>query len=274
MPPHCKLSHRVIARYLGPLLLALLFSVGVSARAQGSSGSGEAPGAAPDTEAKHSSQTAEFARAAQQARQILAREEFQQAEPSWWDRKKAQMRGWLARMFLSVDRITSSAPWLGHLMEWILFTAAAVALLIWVLRTVQRQRLRMALGGEATHEATPWARETEDWRRIAEEQAARGAWREAIHALYWSAIVHLERRRAWRHNPARTPREYVRLLRAGSPEQANLRALTAALERSWYGARETKAEEYESAHASFQQLAAGAERIGGGVDAAAGGVKA
>ena len=215
-------------------------------------------------------QSAEFPRATEQARQILAGAEFQQAEPSWWDRKMAQLRGWLARLFLGVDRLTTSAPWLGQLMEWVLFTAAAVGLLVWVLRTVQRQRLRMALGPQAPPTAMQWGRDTEDWRRIADEEAARQAWREAIHALYWAAIVHLERRRAWRHNPARTPREYVRLLRSGSQEQTRLRELTAVLERSWYGADDARAEEYESARASFQSLAAGAgqavsfEAAGGG----------
>ena len=110
---------------------------------------------------------------------------------------------------------------MGRALEWLLFLAAATGLLVWVMRTVQRQRLRVALGDEPCKQ-TAWARETEDWRRQAEQEATKGAWREAIHAIYWAAIVHLERRRAWRHNPSRTPREYVRLLKAGSAEQREL----------------------------------------------------
>lgn len=215
-------------------------------------------------------QVAEFSRAQRAARSILARDEFQQAEPTWWDRLTAQLRNLLARMFLGVDRLTTSAPWLGRLLEWVLFTAAAVGLLVWVLRTVQRQRLRMALG-ETAHAVTEWTRETEDWRRLADEQAANGAWREAIHALYWAAIVHLERRRAWRHNPARTPREYVRLLRPGSPEQRELRGLTGALEQSWYGQRAAAAEDYGQARASFERLSSGAETAIGLAEQSSGG---
>jgi hypothetical protein len=124
------------------------------------------------------------------------------------------------------------------------------------MRTVQRQRLRVALGGEPA-KSVAWDRETEDWRRQAEQEAAKGAWREAIHALYWAAIVHLERRRAWKHNPSRTPREYLRLLKAGSTEQRELRRLTSALEQNWYGQRDANAEEFGAARESFDRLADG-----------------
>ena len=67
--------------------------------------------------------------------------------------------------------------------------------------------------------------------------------------------MHLERRRAWRHNPSRTPREYVRLLKTGSAEQRELRGLTSALEQSWYGQREANAEEFGAAKESFERLA-------------------
>jgi hypothetical protein len=197
---------------------------------------------------------AEFMRAQRAAQKILAGAEFQRAEPTLWDRVKAWIVNAIVRIFLGIDRVTTQSPWVGRALEWLLFLAAAVGLLVWVLRTVQRQRLRVALGGEPAKSAA-WARETEDWRRQAEQEAARGAWREAIHALYWAAIVHLERRRAWKHNPSRTPREYVRLLKAGSTEQRELRGLTSALEQSWYGQREANAEEFNSAKESFDRLA-------------------
>jgi hypothetical protein len=213
---------------------------------------------------------AEFVRAQEAVGKILAGEEFQRAEPTWWDHQKSRMRGWLARLFRGVDRLTTSAPWVGKLLQWVLFTAAAVGLLLWVWRTVQRQRLRVA-DGTGPLQATGWAKEMEDWRGVAEDQAGRGAWREAIHALYWAAIVHLERQRAWRHNPARTPREYVRLLRPGSAEQRDLRGLTSALERTWYGQRPAEAAEYGEARASFERLARGPDwapdRAGGGTKA-------
>jgi hypothetical protein len=206
-----------------------------------------------------SAQQAEFVRAQMAAQKILAGAEFRRPEPTLWDRAKAWIVNAIVRIFLGIDRVTTQSPWLGRALEWMLFLGAAAGMLVWVMRTVQRQRLRVAMGGEPA-KSTAWARETEDWRRQAEQEAARGAWREAIHALYWAAIVHLESRRAWRHNPSRTPREYVRLLRAGSAEQRELRGLTGALEQSWYGQREANAAEFAEARERFERLAEGVDR--------------
>jgi len=201
-----------------------------------------------------SAQEAEFARAQAAAQRILASAEFQRPAPTLWDRIKAKIIGAIVRVFTGIDRVTTQSPWVGRALEWLLFIGAAVGLLVWVFRTVQRQRLRVALGSEPA-KTSAWSRETEDWRRLAEQAAGRGAWREAIHAIYWAAIVHLEHRRAWRHNPARTPREYVRLLKTGSAEQRELRGLTGTLEQSWYGQREADAEEFGEARQRFERLA-------------------
>jgi hypothetical protein len=234
-------------------------AVGLRAAAAESASNSRAP-------ALTAAQQQEFASARRAATEILARDEFQPPPVTWWDRVKMKLEEWLGRLFLGVNRVTTRSPWVGKLLEWLLFMGAAAGLLVWLLRTVRRQRLRVAVG-EAAQATTAWARETEEWQRQAQQEAARGAWREAIHALYWAAIVHLERQRAWRHNPARTPREYVRLLKPGSGEQKELRGLTAALERTWYGQREARAEEYGAAQESFLRLAGG-ERFAGGERAA------
>jgi hypothetical protein len=202
--------------------------------------------------------TQEFARAHAAAQRILAEAEFQRTPPTLWDIIKQKIGEVLIGLFMGIDRVTSESPWLGKALEWTLFVAAAVGLLVWGLRTVQRQRLRVALGGEPIRTAQR-SRERDDWWRVAEVEAAKGAWREAIHALYWAAIMHLESRRAWRHNPSRTPREYVRLLKPGSTEQHELRGLTGVLEKSWYGQQAVREEEYREARNSFERLAAGAE---------------
>jgi hypothetical protein len=196
----------------------------------------------------------EFSRAQAAAQKILAGAEFQRAPPTLWDIIKEKIGEAIVRLFEGIDRVTSAWPWMGRTLEWLLFIAAAVGLLVWGFRAVQRQRLRVALGGAPLRTAER-AREREDWWRLAETEAAEGAWREAIHAVYWAAIVHLENRRAWRHNPARTPREYVRLLKPGSVEQSELRGLTGALEKSWYGQRATHEEEYHAARESLEKLA-------------------
>jgi hypothetical protein len=204
-------------------------------------------------------QQAEFAHAQTALQKILAGAEFQRAEPTWWNRLKEKVINAIVGIFVGIDRVTTRAPRMGRALEWLLFIAAAVAQLVWMMRTVQRQRLRVAMGDEPAR-SDAWAREAEDWRRQAAQEAGKGAWREAIHALYWAAIVHLERRRAWRHNPSRTPREYVRLLKTGSAEQRELRSLTSALEQNWYGQREASAQEFDAAQESFDRLAVGFDK--------------
>jgi hypothetical protein len=212
----------------------------------------------------------EFARAQSATQRILAGAEFQREPPTLWDRIKEKIGEALVRLFVGIDHVTSQSPWLGRTLEWLLFIAAAVGLVVWGLRALQRQRLRVALGGEPLRTAER-ARERDDWWRLAETEAAKGAWREAIHAVYWAAIVQLENRRAWRPNPARTPREYVRLLKPGSAEQRELRGLTGALEKSWYGQQETREAEYHDARESFEKLAAESSTSAAGRAGLAGG---
>ena len=248
------------------LLLAMLGACACPMVGQAFVATGHKDATAANAPALTGPQQAEFARAESAARRILAGAEFQRPEPTWWDRFKAKINEILLRFFLGVDRMTTQSPWVGRALEWLLFVVAAVGVLVWVLRTVQRQRLRVALGGQPAQAMTR-SRETENWRQLAEREASRGAWREAIHALYWAAIVHLEQRRAWRHNESRTPREYVRLLRAGSQEQRELRTLTNSLEESWYGHHEPNELEFGAARQSFDRLMANTPQHG---DAAGG----
>jgi hypothetical protein len=197
---------------------------------------------------------ADFQRARAAADRVLRDPEFEgDGGPTWWDRKQAQMYGWLASLFNGVSRLGEMAPWLGRLLEWLLFLGAAAGLVVFLLRTLARQRMRIALGAGGPI-ASAWQRDATDWATRAQDHADRSEWREAVHCLYWAAIVLLESRRAWRHNPTRTPREYVRLLKPGSTQQQGLRGLTQIFERIWYGQREADGDEYRRAQAYFAQL--------------------
>jgi hypothetical protein len=192
------------------------------------------------------------------ADEVLRRPEFsRESENTWWERKKAALMSGIARMFARVDRFSQSAPWLAKTLEWLLFGGAAVGLLVYLLRQMRRQRLHVSLGDGAV-KAEAWTRESSDWTQRAEAYAQAGEWRDAVHCLYWAAIVLLELRRAWRHNPTRTPREYVRLLKAGSAQQQGLRGLTQIFEKTWYGLRETDASEYAQAKDLYEGLTSNA----------------
>jgi hypothetical protein len=197
---------------------------------------------------------ARFAAARKDANAVLRMPEFDKAVgTTWWDRVLMKLRRWLGMLFEGVGALGENAPWIGTALEWLLFLGAAVGLLVFILRTVARQRTRLALQSHAAA-TTAWQREPADWARLADANAEAGDWREAVHCLYWAAIVLLEQKRAWRHNPTRTPREYVRLLPARSAQQQALRELTSLLELAWYGHRDTTAEQFATARACYATL--------------------
>jgi len=186
--------------------------------------------------------------------EILAREEFGGVkEESWWGRMVGRFWDWVSRLFHGFAGLGEAAPWLLKTLEWAFFIGAPVGLIIFLLRSFAKQRLQVSLN-DAASISSAWDRESEDWAKLAEASAAAGDWREAVHGLYWAAIVHLEARRAWRHNPARTPREYVRLLKPGSEQQRALRGLTQIFERVWYGFEDVGGEEYARAREMFAGL--------------------
>ena len=205
----------------------------------------------------------EFARERSVANAVLALPEFQRKDTTtWWDTVTGFFGAWLAKLLGGIARAGEAAPWLGTVVIWTLCVGAGAGLVFFVLRNLQRQRLRISLAGAAIAK-TAWDREATAWATQAEEFAGREEWREAVHCFYWAAIVSLEARKAWRHNPTRTPREYLRLLKPGSGQQRNLRGLTKIFERVWYGLREGRAEEYAEARALYEGLASGTvERAG------------
>jgi hypothetical protein len=206
--------------------------------------------------AQQTSETnADDAQARAAADAVLRHPEFRSGGgPTWWDRQKAKWLGWLGRIFDGLGALGASSPFLAPLFEWLLFGGAAVGLVFFLIRAAARQRGRVALSAGAVQSAA-WDREATDWAQLAALHAAAEEWREAVHCLYWSAIVLLEARRAWRHNPARTPREYVRLLRPGSEQQQGLRGLTQVFERVWYGFGAADRSLYERARESYERVA-------------------
>jgi hypothetical protein len=194
-----------------------------------------------------------FSPARHAADSILARPEFRVVNrESWLDRKTAQLWAWFYRMFTAASEIGHRAPWLGRVLEWSFVGAAVALVLVWGARTLRRERLTISLGDAIP--AADWQKESDDWAALAQAEAERSNWREAIHCLYWASIVVLESRRLWRRDVARTPREYLALLERGSPQQHRLRSITRIFERIWYGLRTAAQEDYVQTLALFEEL--------------------
>jgi hypothetical protein len=196
-----------------------------------------------------------LANARQKADAILSHPEFVTVrEQSVWDKIIARFLLWLDSLFNHVASFGRRSPWIGPLLEWGLISLALVGLALWAMRALQRQRL--AVRAEATRQIEPWETASRNWRNLAEQQAARQEWREAIHCLYWASIVMLEGRRFWSPNQSRTPREYVALIEPGSQRWILLRRQTHGFERIWYGLNPANANDYRSALELHDQLRA------------------
>jgi len=197
--------------------------------------------------------SAQFDSARKRADRILANSEFSEVEQqSWLDRAVARFWLGVQRWLGGFASLGAAMPWISRMLEFLLFGGAAIGLLFFVRRSLQRQRLAVAFNSQSSELA--WTRESNDWAAQAEASARSGDWRDAVHCLYWATIVMLEGRRAWRHNPARTPREYVRLLKPGSAQQGALRGLTQIFERLWYGLRDADATDYQRARSFYDNL--------------------
>ena len=186
-------------------------------------------------EAEGLTQGAGFQKARRSADEVLARPEFRHvAETAYWRMVMARVGRWFDRLFTGAAGLGRYAWWIGPALEWGFVLAIAIGALLWGQRVIQRQRLAIALEGPRAV-GRDWDEASRRWAEAAKAAAEGGEWREAVHALYWASVVELEGRRVWRQTRGRTPREYLRLLEAGSPYARPVRALTQMLERIWYG---------------------------------------
>ncbi|HUB51681.1 MAG TPA: DUF4129 domain-containing protein [Terracidiphilus sp.] len=145
------------------------------------------------------------------------------------------------------------ARWLPGLLLYLLIGGVLIGLGWSFVQIERRSRIRLipetsGLGG------APSAREWQLWLKDAQDAAAGGLWRDAIHFLYWAAISRLESRRLWPADRARTPREYLILLPKTDSRRDNLTTLTRSFERTWYGGREAALTDYEAARAQAAAL--------------------
>jgi len=175
-------------------------------------------------------------------------------EQSIWDRLIARFLEWLDSLFNNVAKFGRRSPWIGPLLEWGLIALALAGLALWAMRVLQRQRLAVRV--ETERQIESWEEASRNWRSLAEEQAGRREWREAVHCLYWASIVMLEGRRFWSPNRSRTPREYVALLEAGSPRSSLLKQQTRGFERIWYGLNPAAESDYRRALDLHERLRA------------------
>lgn len=199
-------------------------------------------GAAPSTTA---------ARA--QLRQVLARREFRGVHPPGAvQTARSHFLEWLTRFFTAaVDGATRHAG----TMQWgiwivLLLGLAASLRLIWDHLQKRRRASPAADLPPERPSATSWQR----WVENARAAAGAGRFRDAVHDVYWAAISWLETQGAWMPDRARTPREYLRLVKPQPERSRALLALTRRFEPVWYGGRAASGDDFDAMLRELEEL--------------------
>jgi hypothetical protein len=200
----------------------------------------------------HGEQITAAQKAAREA--VLRRGEFRTDRGySLTERISAWISQQFARLFSGATSLGRAAPWLGTTLQWGALLGVVVLLLLWVYRALDRQRVALGrLHGDVSREAALAASRV--WADEARRCAERGAWREAVHALYWASIVVLEDRRTLRRSGTRTPREALGLVDPFSQVGELLREQTGAFERIWYGLQPATVDDYDRASNHYEAM--------------------
>jgi hypothetical protein len=192
--------------------------------------------------------------------QVLAGREFRNLKKA--DQGPSALEkfsNWLNKVFAWLGGRHVRAPWVGRALIWGFLLAVGVALAWTLLQMERRWRIRLVPESDGPAPTAASARDWQLWLKDARDAAAQGAWREAIHFLYWAAISRLESKKLWPADRARTPREYLALVAGDDPRKAGLGALTREFEWTWYGGRPAEEEHYRRA----EELATGLFEGGG-----------
>jgi hypothetical protein len=182
---------------------------------------------------------------------ILKRHEFRQARgandsETLWDRLLVSAWQWINKF---LNR-AGGHPRVANLLRWGIVLALGLICLAWLLNTLTHISYSQLPAPKPATSPRP----RRDWAQQARDAAAQGEFREAIRIIYGSAVLLLGEAGAWHVDPARTHREYVRLLPAESALRPHLIALTDCFEQVWYGRAQASAREYEAALAELESL--------------------
>lgn len=186
------------------------------------------------------------------ARSVLARSEFQEARPSWWQ----QLLQFLADLWAKLFDLLSGGG-RGSIIGTAMLIAVAVLLVLAVIRFtrgVQRDQAR-----EVVHDHDV-GRTAADWEAEAREHELRGEWRDAVRCHYRALLAELAAEGLVEEVAGRTSGEYLALVGVGLPDAAApFEDATRAFEAAWYGHEQPSSQDV----AGFRDAAAATARAAG-----------
>ena len=206
----------------------------------------------PATEPASSSRNSASRRSALAA--ILAGKDYHSINPDRTLRQRLleKIQKWLLRFFTAIADAGRGKHWIGIVAEAV-FVVLLLLALAWFLIRLERQG-RFTNAGLARGQGAASARDWQLWLEDAQKAAARQAWRDAVHYLYWSAISRMESSGLWPADRARTPREYLALLAPTHAQRPALMALTRTFERTWYAGHPASEADFRQAEQQASQL--------------------
>ena len=189
--------------------------------------------------------------------EILKRCEFRSvhaasAQEELWDR----LMDWLWKLVDKLFNRVGSHPDATRVFLWGTVIALGLVFLGWLIYSIANVPFstlsfrRKHLPPPEEEPAGTW----NEWVQQARAAAARGDYRDAVRIIYGAAVRRIAEAGTWQVDPARTHREYVRLLPPDSVQRPRFLAITSCFELVWYGSAKASATEYEAVLAELESL--------------------
>jgi hypothetical protein len=164
---------------------------------------------------------------------VLARREFQQSAASAWRRWIEQR---IRDLLTAFGGLLGLSPGSGRrtavVLAWFAGLAALGGLVVWLIRSLAQQNRTLGLSLDSAAERRESARQ---WGMRALTAMQNGDVREAVRCAYNACLRRFEEQGVWRVDPARTAREYLRLLPSRHERREAVTDLVRQFEHVWYG---------------------------------------
>jgi hypothetical protein len=168
-------------------------------------------------------------RARAQLRSVLTQPEFTRDNRiSWTSSLASRLRDWIDQRLRELTGRRLPLVWAGTLLAWAVAIGVLVLLCVWLWRLRRSPALPLDLRVDAPRLTSS------EWAALARAALGRGDAREAVRCGYHAALYRFEEQGLWRVDPARTPREYLRLLPSADARRTIVDEMTRDFERAWY----------------------------------------
>ncbi len=189
--------------------------------------------------------------ARQQLKQVLARPEFQAAQPTLWER----FLNWLRDQLPALPQGAASELF-GELLIWLIVAISLLVVsgvLFSFLRGLRQNLLSEELAEQLAGDIPLYASEAQ---QRATEAASTGNFREAMRLLYLAALLHLDEVGLIRFDRALTNREVLASVSNNEALRALLAPVVTQFDRVWYGHAPFGAADFERVSGDIERLRA------------------